>query len=321
MVDVAGSVDEIVVQAPAKVNLLIRVLDRLPNGYHELWSLMHTVDVFDRLRIRLHPDREGLSLVCGDATLPVDRGNLVYRAAELVLQRAGKSVGVEIELTKVIPLSAGLGGGSSDAAATLYGLAHLLHLDWTQAEFCEAGAALGSDIPFFFRAPCAVVRGWGQEVIPCSLKGERWIVLVNPGFPIQTKWAYEQLSSQRSNIRPLGEFSNRVDRQLQISWEEVLEAMENDFEGPLFPFYPILGFIKEKLLSLGAQAALLSGSGATVFGIFHTQEEARQAGIRLRRDTRWRIFDVPMGTTDLPHDPLLLTPSSQGPRPESRDLS
>lgn len=305
------SAAEIVVRAPAKVNLLIRVLDRLPNGYHELWSLMHTVDLFDHLRIRLNPDRQGLALVCGDAPLPVDRGNLVYRAADLVLQRAGRSVGVEMELTKVIPLSAGLGGGSSDAAATLYGLAHLLNLDWTQAEFCEAGATLGSDIPFFFRAPCAVVRGWGQEVTPCSLKGERWVVLVNPGFPIQTKWAYEQLASQRTGILPLGEFSKRVDRQLSLSWEEVEETMENDFEAPLFPFYPILGFIKEKLLSLGAQAALLSGSGATVFGIFHTPEEARQAATLLRRDTKWRIFDVLMGSTDLPHDPFPLTPSPQ----------
>jgi 4-diphosphocytidyl-2-C-methyl-D-erythritol kinase len=304
----AVTAGEIVVRAPAKVNLLIRVLDRLPNGYHELWSLMHTVDVFDQLRIRINPDREGLSLVCGDAPLPVDRGNLVFRAADMVLQRTGKAVGVEIELTKFIPLSAGLGGGSSDAAATLYGLAHLLHLDWTLADFCEVGAALGSDVPFFFRAPCAVVRGWGQEVVPCSLKGERWIVLVNPGFPIQTKWAYERLASQRTAVLPLGKFPKKVDHQLSLSWEEILGAMENDFEMALFPHYPILGFMKEQLLSLGAQAALLSGSGATVFGIFHTQEEARQASIRLRRDTRWSIFDASLGSTDLPHDPFGLPP-------------
>ena len=308
----AMSVTEMVVRAPAKVNLLIRVLDRLPNGYHQLWSLMHTVDVFDLLRIRLNPDREGLFLACGDAPLPLDKGNLVYRAADLVLQRAGKCVGVEIELTKIIPLSAGLGGGSSDAAATLFGLARLLQLDWTVSDLCEAGAVLGSDIPFFFRAPCAVVQGWGQEVTACSLKGgERWVVLVNPGFPIQTKWAYEQLDSHRDAVRPLGEFPNRVDRELSLSWEEVIGMMENDFEGPLFPFYPILEFIKDTLLSLGAQAALLSGSGATVFGVFHTQEAASQASTRLRRDTRWRIFDIPMGSTDLPHDPFHVSSSSE----------
>jgi 4-diphosphocytidyl-2-C-methyl-D-erythritol kinase len=292
---------ELGIRAPAKVNLLIRVLDQLPNGYHELWSLMHTVDVFDHLRITVHPDRKGISLVCGDAPLPVDKENLVFRAAELVLERAQKSVGVEIELTKNIPLSAGLGGGSSDAAATIYGLATLLHLDWTLADFCEVGAALGSDIPFFFRAPCAVVRGWGQEVVPCSVKGERWIVLVNPGFPIQTKWAFELLASQRKSVSPLNEFTKEVDHHLSLAWEEILGAMENDFEKVLFPIYPILGYIKEKLVSLGAEAALLSGSGATVFGIFHTQDEARLASNRLRCDTNWGIFDASMGSTDLPH--------------------
>ncbi|MCA9500396.1 MAG: 4-(cytidine 5'-diphospho)-2-C-methyl-D-erythritol kinase [Nitrospirales bacterium] len=302
---------EIVVRAPAKVNLLIRVLNRLPNGYHKLWSLMHTVDVFDLLRIRLNPNREGLVLTCGDAPLPLDKGNLVYRAAELVLQRAEKSVGVDIELTKVIPLSAGLGGGSSDAAATLYGLTHLLGLNWTLSDLCEAGATLGSDIPFFFKAPCAVVQGWGQEVAACSLKGKRWVVLVNPGFPIQTKWAYKQLSSQRDAVRPLGEFADIIDRELNLSWEEVIRIMENDFEAPLFPFYPILGFIKDTLISFGAQAALLSGSGPTVFGVFRTQEEARQASTRLRHDTTWRIFDIPMGSTDLPHDPAHIGSSSQ----------
>ena len=305
------SVTEIVVRAPAKVNLLIRVLDRLPNGYHNLWSLMHTVDIFDLLRIRLNPDREGLVLTCGDAPLPLDKGNLVYRAAELVLQRSEKNIGVDIELTKVIPLSAGLGGGSSDAAATLYGLSQLLGLNWTVSDLCEAGATLGSDIPFFFNAPCAVVQGWGQEVKACSLKGERWVVLVNPGFPIQTKWADKQLSSQREAVKPLGEFTNKIDRELSLSWEEVIGIMENDFEPPLFPFYPILGFIKDTLLSFGAQAALLSGSGATVFGIFRTKEEARQASTRLRHDTSWRIFDIPMGSTDLPHDPFHVGSSSQ----------
>ncbi|WP_447964350.1 4-(cytidine 5'-diphospho)-2-C-methyl-D-erythritol kinase [Nitrospira sp. Ecomares 2.1] len=305
------SVTEIVVRAPAKVNLLIRVLDQLPNGYHNLWSLMHTVDVYDLLRIRLNSNREGLALTCGDAPLPLDKGNLVYRAAELVLQRAEKTVGVDIELTKVIPLSAGLGGGSSDAAATLYGLAHLLGLNWTLSDLCEAGATLGSDIPFFFRAPCAVVRGWGQDVVACSIQGERWVVLVNPGFPIQTKWAYKQLASQRDAVRPLDDSTKKIDRELSLSWEEVIGTMENDFEAPLFPFYPILGFIKDTLLSFGAQAALLSGSGATVFGIFRTHEEARQASTRLRRDTSWRIFDIPMGSTDLPHDAIHVGSSSQ----------
>ena len=310
MGDSAALEQEIIVQAPAKVNLCIRVLDRLPNGYHELWSLMHSVDVFDQLRIRLNPHHDCIQLTCDIAGLPVDHRNLVYRAAKGVLRRVEQSVGVDIVLQKTIPLAAGLGGGSSDAAAAIYGLNHLLKLEWGLSEMCEVGAELGSDIPFFFQAPCAVVRGWGQEVTPCMINGKRWVVLVNPGFPIQTKWAYEQLASRRSEISPLDPWAQEVEAKLQVSWEEVIEAMENDFELPLFPVYPILEFMKEKLRALGAQAALLSGSGATVFGVFDEPENAQAAAVQLRRDTQWHVFDAPMGTTALPHHSILHEASS-----------
>ena len=311
MGDSAAPENEIIVQAPAKVNLCIRVLDRLSNGYHELWSLMHSVDLFDQLRIGLNPNHDRIQLRCDNGGLPVNRENLVYRAAEAVLRRAELAVGVDIELRKAIPLAAGLGGGSSDAAATIYGLGHLLKLEWGLTEMREVGAELGSDIPFFFQAPCALVGGWGQEVTSCTIDGKRWVVLVNPGFPVQTKWAYEQLSSNRSGVPPLSPWAETVERQFHVSWDEVIKAMENDFESPLFPLYPILGFIKEKLCALGAQAALLSGSGATVFGLFLTCETAQEAAAKLRRDTQWSVFDVPMGSTELPHTPILREASSE----------
>ena len=301
MRDSAVSEQEIIIQAPAKVNLCIRVLDRLPNGYHELWSLMHTVEVFDQLRIRLNPDHDRIKLTCDNAVLPSDQGNLVYRAADSVFRRVGQPVGVEMDLQKTIPLAAGLGGGSSDAAAAIYGLNHLLKLGWGLSEMCEIGAELGSDIPFFFQAPCAIVRGWGQEVTPCIIEGQRWVVLINPGFPIQTKWAYEQLAARRSEVSPLDSWTQGVEATLQVSWEEVIKAMENDFEGGLFPVYPILTFMKEKLCALGAQAALLSGSGATVFGVFDDSETAKMASTQLRKDTQWHVYDGPMGSTALPH--------------------
>ncbi len=311
MGDSAAPENGIIVQAPAKVNLCIRVLDRLPNGYHELWSLMHSVDLFDQLRIRLNPNHDRIRLTCDNSDLPVDQGNLVYRAAEGVLRRAERSIGVDIEIRKAIPLAAGLGGGSSDAAAAIYGLGHLLKLKWGLSEMCDVGAGLGSDIPFFFQSPCAMVRGWGQEVTPCTIEGKRWVVLVNPGFPIQTKWAYEQLASNRSEIPPLSPWAETVENQLEVSWEDVIKTMENDFESPLFPVYPILKYIKEKLGALGAQAALLSGSGATVFGVFDTPESAQAAEAQLQHDTQWRVFHVPMGTTVLPHHAIFHKASSE----------
>ncbi len=290
--------NEVVVNAPAKVNLVFRVLDRLPNGYHELWSLMHTVEVCDQVRIRLDPHRAHIRLTCGDSTLPVDGRNLVYQATEKVLQAAGEKVGVTLELKKCIPHGAGLGGGSSDAAATIYGLSHMLQLEWDPMDYVNMGAEIGSDVPFFFQAPCAVVSGWGNQVRSCSLEGQRWIVLVNPGFPIQTSWAYAQLAAHRSEASGLTPWTQKIDQDLRISWEEILAVIENDFEAPLFPLYPILGFIKDKLLSLGAQAALLSGSGSTVFGIFASKEAAEWTSAQLRQNTEWEVFAV--GTGSLP---------------------
>lgn len=299
------SLDEIVVRAPAKINLIIRVLDRLANGYHRLWSIMHTVDLFDVVRIRMNSKHNAISLHCGNSNLPNDRGNLVYRAAELMLQQnEAMQVGLDIELTKSIPMAAGLGGGSSDAAATMFGLNRLLQLHWSDAQLSQKGAVLGSDIPFFFQAPCALVRGWGQEVVPFQVQGERWAVLVNPGFPIDTKWAYAQLAERRRTVNPLSDFAVLLEQKRVVEWDHLLSGMENDFEICLFSQYPILGFIKKKLRALGAEAALLSGSGATVFGIFHNKDTAGLASVQLKKETRWHVFDVSIGQSPLPHEPF-----------------
>lgn len=295
---------EMLVRAPAKVNLMIHVGERLPNGYHEISTLMHTVDVFDHIHIRINPHHENITLRCDEVTLPVDGRNLVYQAAESVLQHIGMQVGVDIELQKVIPTAGGLGGGSSNAAATIFGLAELLELDWGIKEFTEIGSRLGSDIPFFFFAPSAQVHGWGQHVERCRVTGDRWVVLVNPGFAIATKWAYEQIDIQRTSPSCLSDRSGGWEPCPSISWEEMIARMDNDFESVLFPQYPILSFIKEKLLSLGAQAALLSGSGATIFGIFQSQEGAEHAAGTLKQDTQWRVFVGPFGTTVFPHRPI-----------------
>ncbi len=292
------------VRAPAKVNLMIHVGEGLPNGYHEIQTLMHTVDVFDRIYLRTNPQHENITLVCDQTSLPVDGRNLVYRAAKLVMEQVNAKVGVDIELQKVIPVASGLGGGSSNAAATIFGLAELLKLDWGILEFTEMGSRLGSDIPFFFLAPSAQVHGWGQRVESCRVSGERWAVLVNPGFAISTKWAYDQIDTQRTFPFRLDDRSIGIEPCSSLSWDDILAKMDNDFESALFPQYPILGFIKEKLLSLGAQAALLSGSGATIFGIFQSQEGADHAAGTLRQDTQWHVFVGPFGTTALPHRPI-----------------
>lgn len=288
---------EVRVNAPAKVNLILKVLDRRPDDYHNLWSLMQTVALEDELRLRLRPDRTGVTLQCDDATLPVDGRNLVARAAAVVLKQAGRpaSVGVEIEIAKRIPVSAGLGGGSSDAAATIVGLNRLLGLGWSAGEMAKVSEPLGSDVPFFFYAPTAVVSGRGENVTAVSLTGRRWVVLVNPGFPIETRWAYERLSASRTTVRPLAERLRKLAAQPSLSWDDVIPLMENDFEAPLAPTHAALGAIKADLVAQGAAAALLSGSGATVFGVFKDEDSANAARRALDRVPGRRVYAVRAG--------------------------
>ncbi|HXF91517.1 MAG TPA: 4-(cytidine 5'-diphospho)-2-C-methyl-D-erythritol kinase [Nitrospiraceae bacterium] len=297
--------------APAKINVILRVLDRRPDGYHNLWSVMQTVALEDELRLRVRAGQAGVMLQCDDPTLPTDHRNLVSRAATLALERAGLNVGLEIELMKRIPHGAGLGGGSSDAAATIQGMNRLLGLGWTVARMAELGQQVGSDVPFFFFAPSALVTGRGEIVKPLRLKGARWVVLVNPGFPIDTRWAYERLSATRSGARSLSSALRAVETWEAVTWEELLPLVENDFEAAVFPEHGVLHTIKTRLLSQGAEAALLSGSGSTVFGVFRDETAARQAHAGLDRFERCRAYVVRTCTEALSCE----DPSASAPLP------
>ncbi len=282
----------VTVFAPGKINLVLRILDRRPDGYHNLWSLMQTVQLEDELALSLSDNHSTITLRCDEPSLTTDPSNLVYRAAMAVLEFSGRTVGLDIILTKRIPMGAGLGGGSSDAAAMIAGLNRLLNLGWSKEKMAHVGQALGSDVPFFFFAPSAIVEGRGEKVVPVRIKGNRWIVLVNPGFPVETKWAYQQLSVSRTGVQPLSGVHAGLGKASELSWEEVLQAAENDFEATVFKAYPALHKIKQKLLVEGAEAALLSGSGATVFGMFRDETTARRAEIGFRTEPHLKVYTV-----------------------------
>ncbi|TKB81296.1 MAG: 4-(cytidine 5'-diphospho)-2-C-methyl-D-erythritol kinase [Nitrospira sp.] len=267
----------VTVFAPAKLNLILRVLDRRPDGFHNVWSLMQTVGLEDAVAIRLAPQHTEIRLQCDSHSLSSDQTNLVYRAAAAVLAQLQQKIGLDIQLAKRIPMGAGLGGGSSDAAATILGINRILNVGWSAAKMAEIGQELGSDVPFFFHAPTAVVAGRGEQVRAIHLADSRWAVLVNPGFPVETKWAYQQLSTTRQGVTPLSGRCAQLESQSRTTWDEVISLTSNDFEGPVFAAHPLLQKIKLDLLSQGAQLALLSGSGATVFGIFREEAGARQA--------------------------------------------
>ena len=283
----------VTVHAPAKVNLILRILDRRPDGYHNLWSIMHTVALEDEVTIRVSSSQSGIKLTCDAEGLSVDHTNLVSKAAAAVLDHVRLSVGVEVELGKRIPMGAGLGGGSSDAAATILGLNRVLRLGWTTAKMTEVGQTLGSDVAFFLFAPSAIVSGRGERVRPVTIEGKRWAVLVKPAFGVETKWAYQELSAARPEVRFLSASHGELDRLDRMTWNQVADAVENDFEGPVFARHPLLQEIKRSLVKLGARFALLSGSGATVFGLFDEESTARRAAADLAGGPKLKVFVAP----------------------------
>jgi 4-diphosphocytidyl-2-C-methyl-D-erythritol kinase len=307
VINLQRSLSEITVFAPAKVNVILRILDRRPDGFHNLWSVMQTVALDDEVQIKLRADRQDIQLRCDATQLAVDQSNLVYRAAAAVLARAQQTVGLDIELRKRIPMGAGLGGGSSDAAATIIGLNRLLQLDWFPAQMADVGQSLGSDVPFFLFAPSAFVSGRGETVRPVVVEGMRWVVLVNPGFGVDTKWAYQGLAARRTTVTPLSPVQRELDRQSRVSWAQLIAAAENDFEAPVFAAHGKLREIKRNLQAHGAEIALLSGSGATVFGVFADETRARLAQAHFVSDNSMKVFVTPtcsgpLGWRAIEHD-------------------
>ena len=293
-INLQPSPSEITVFAPAKINLILRILDRRPDGFHNLWSIMQTVALEDEVCIKLCADRPGIQLRCDATQLATNHSNLVYHAAAVVLARAQQSIGLDIELRKRIPMGAGLGGGSSDAAATIIGLNNLLRLEWSPKQMADVGQSLGSDVPFFLFAPSACVAGRGETVQPVVVEGARWVVLVNPGFEVDTKWAYQELASTRTTVTPLSRAQRELDGQSKMSWAQLIAAAENDFEAPVFSAHGRLREIKRSLQAYGAEIALLSGSGATVFGVFSHETLARRAQAQFVKDDFMKVFVVPI---------------------------
>ncbi|MDA8164139.1 MAG: 4-(cytidine 5'-diphospho)-2-C-methyl-D-erythritol kinase [Desulfobacteraceae bacterium] len=257
----------VVIEAPAKINLCLQVIGRRPDGYHDLDTFMQKLVLADCLE--LHPAAEAIRLSCPGSPLPQDEGNLAFRAARLFFERSGVRKGVEIVLHKKIPIAAGLGGGSSDAAAVLLGLNRLYPPGLPAAVLLEMAVRLGADVPFFV-ADCAAARatGIGDRLEPAPpLQGCR-VLLVNPGFPVSTRWVYENLAlTTQSNPYMLGrEQIFDTYREFLASGETL--AVRNDLEAVTVGRYPELADIKAHILAAGAQVALMSGSGPTVFGLF-----------------------------------------------------
>lgn len=272
---------ELTIAAPAKVNLQLAILDRRPDGYHELESFMLKLALADHLTLVRQPG--GITLSCPDSSLPVGVDNLVCRAAQAFFIHTGISEGVAMTLRKRIPIAAGLGGGSSDAAATLLGLSRLFAAGLSERTLMELAKPLGADVPFFVSAaPAAWARGIGERLTPAPVPAVGWILLVNPGFPVSTKWVYENFALTRGgNPYILGRGLASANSAESRDNTRMLPLF-NDLEAVTIGRYPEVAALKAALMAGGADDALMSGSGPTVFGLFADREAAERCAALLK---------------------------------------
>ena len=265
-------------KSPCKVNLLLNILGKRPDGFHELETVMHPVKVCDRLDIsRGGP---GIQLTCSDVRLPTGEQNLVCRAAAAFRQAIGAKDGVRIHLEKRIPLAAGLGGGSSNAAATLVGLNELFGCPLLQEPLHQVAAALGSDVPFFLQDKPALATGRGETIQPLdffpALRGAA-LLLAYPGFGISTAWAYKELARFPASLNGRPGRAQKLIALLQsASLSDAGAEFYNALEAPALEKYPLLALFQEFLRTNGAVTTLMSGSGSTIFALVHGQAAAQQ---------------------------------------------
>jgi 4-diphosphocytidyl-2-C-methyl-D-erythritol kinase len=278
---------EFVCEAPAKINLYLAIKGKRADGFHELETRMVKLTLADRLHLTRR--NSGITLQCPESDLPTGEGNLVYRAAMVFFAALGTGGGIHIVLEKKVPVAAGLGGGSSDAAAVLRGLNRLYDFPFSSVELAGLARPLGADVPFFVdECTAAWATGIGDEIHADYISPSGWIVLVNPGFPVSTQWVYENFTlTTGGNPYILGrDFVHGIDA---CAGPGNL-PLYNELEAVTIRKYPELGRIKAELLADGAHGALMSGSGPTVFGLFDNEAQAHKSVARFAERFGRNVF-------------------------------
>ena len=269
---------------PAKINLHLEVLEKRPDGYHEIQSLMQRVDLSDEVEVRA--GGEGIRLVAEGETIPGGMDNLACRAAELFCRRTGVTGNLEIRVRKRIPVAAGMGGGSSNAAAVLAALNDLFRTGLDPGSLMEMGARLGSDVPFFLFPKPALARGRGEKLSAVRLPEHLGFLLLVPPFRISTPWSYEAFDQLTGGKKKEGAHL----RDSYPALADLLPVLKNDLEIPALSRYPEIGRMKEEVLRQGAKGALMSGSGPVTFGLFPSKREAEESARRFKLPEGWQCI-------------------------------
>ena len=266
-------------QAFAKINLGLDVLGKREDGYHEVRMIMQTIRMYDQLDMRKSVE-PGIHLTTNKKYIPVDENNLVWRAAKLMMDTCGLMEGVSIHLHKVIPVAAGMAGGSSDAAATLVGMNRLFHCGLSKEKLMELGVQIGADVPYCVLRGTALAEGIGEKLTVLPPMPDCWILIGKPGISVSTKYVYTTLDLNTNTVHP--DIDGMKKALEDGNLYGITERMGNVLQDVTIPAYLEVERIKEQMKTLGAVNAMMSGSGPTVFGIFDNEEKAQEACQKLR---------------------------------------
>ena len=272
--------DNISLKALAKINLGLDVVRRRDDGYHEVRMIMQTINLFDRLEIKKIKE-SAIKIHTNLFFLPVNENNLVYKAAKLLIDEFGIQEGVSVGLTKKIPVAAGMAGGSTDAAAMLFGMNILFGLGLSKKQLMERGVKIGADVPYCIMRGTALAEGIGDKLSPLPAMVKCPVLIAKPQISVSTKFVYQNLKLDDKTVHP------DIDRLIEDIRNKDLKAvsdhMGNVLESVTIPNYPVISQIKEQMMDSGAVGSMMSGSGPTVFGLFDDSRTAQLAFGKMKR--------------------------------------
>ena len=272
--------DEISLKALAKINLGLDVVRRREDGYHEVRMIMQTIHLYDKLDIKKTKE-SGISIASNLSYVPTNESNLVYKAGKLLMDEFDIKEGVHVDLTKRIPVAAGMAGGSTDAAAMLYGMNEIFGLGLSRKDLMERGVKIGADVPYCLMRGTALAEGIGEKLTSLPPMVKCPVLIAKPAISVSTKFVYENLKLDENTVHP------DIDKMIEDIKKKDLNAiaadMGNVLESVTIPEYPIITEIKERMMASGAVNAMMSGSGPTVFGLFADEETAKKAYQDMRR--------------------------------------
>ena len=271
--------NQIELRALAKINLGLDVLGRRENGYHDVRMIMQSVYLYDEVKIE-KKDAPGIEVATNLKFLPVDRDNIAYKAAELLKEEFHISQGIKITLKKHIPVAAGLAGGSSNAAAVLFGMNRMFRLHLSQQDLMERGVRLGADVPYCIMRGTVLAEGIGEELKTLPAMPKCTVLLAKPSVSVSTKTVYEALDSKEIIKHP--DIDGIIDALKRQDLRQIASCMGNVLEDVTIPMHPVISEIKSEMMEAGAIGAMMSGSGPTVFGLCESRAAARIAQRRIR---------------------------------------